>query len=421
MTPPTPAPLPAPEPFLCGAARWLAFASAVSILFSIAASQILLGLALAALLFSGEKLALPPIKLPLALFFLGTLLALAFSPHPAEGLPQIRKLFVFAELLVVYSCVRDFRLIRWLFLTWAGFAGITGIRGLVQFAQKIQQARQLHQNDYSFYVAERITGFMSHWNTFAAQEMFALIMLAAFLFFASVAAGHAKPAGSRRTWLWIACAVLMSFAVLLAETRAVWIGLSLAALYLLWSRRRWLVLAVPVLAAALWFLSPPVIHDRFTSILHPQGVDSNSFRLVTWRTGLRMIEAHPFLGIGPEGPGHHFKEWIPADVPRPLPEGWYGHLHNIYLQYSAERGIPTMLMLLWLLGKMLYDFRRSLAVLPPGRSDARFLLHGGVAVILATLAEGFFEYNLGDSEILTMFLVVVACAYQAVTSPPVQN
>jgi hypothetical protein len=35
-------------------------------------------------------------------------------------------------------------------------------------------------------------------------------------------------------------------------------------------------------------------------------------------------------------------------------------------------------------------------------------------VILATLAEGFFEYNLGDSEVLTMFLVVVACAYQAV-------
>ena len=63
---------------------------------------------------------------------------------------------------------------------------------------------------------------------------------------------------------------------------------------------------------------------------------------------------------------------------------------------------------------MLYDFWRGLRVLPPGRSDARFLLHGGIAVILATLAEGFFEYNLGDSEVLTMFLVVVACAYQAV-------
>lgn len=420
MNPPIPASIPGPEPFLSRAARWLAFASAVSILFSIAASQILLGLALAALLLSGEKLALPPIKLPLALFFVGTLLALAFSPHPAEGLPQLRKLYVFAELLVVYSCVRDLRLIRWLFLTWAGFAGITGIRGLVQFAQKIQQAHQLHQDDYSFYVNERITGFMSHWNTFAAQEMFALIMLAALIFFGSVVDGQGRPA-RRRTWLWIACAALMSFAVLLAETRAVWIGLALAALYLFWMYRRWLVLAVPVLIAAAYFVSPPVIHDRFTSLLHPQGVDSNAFRLVTWRTGLRMIEAHPLLGIGPEGPKYHFQDWVPDDVPRPLPGGWYGHLHNIYLQYSAERGIPTMLILMWMLGRMLYDFRRAARTLPPGRSDARFLLHGGVAIILATLAEGFFEYNLGDSEVLTMFLVVVACAYQAVAVNPLNK
>ena len=77
-----------------------------------------------------------------------------------------------------------FEWIRSVFLTWAGFAGITAIRGFVQFVQKLQQARELHQNDYSYYVGERITGFMSHWNTFSAQEMFALTMLGAFLFFA---------------------------------------------------------------------------------------------------------------------------------------------------------------------------------------------------------------------------------------------
>ena len=55
-----------PESNLLRAARWLAFGSAVAILFSIAISQILLALALAALLVSGEKLRLPPIKLPLA-------------------------------------------------------------------------------------------------------------------------------------------------------------------------------------------------------------------------------------------------------------------------------------------------------------------------------------------------------------------
>jgi putative inorganic carbon (hco3(-)) transporter len=388
------------------AARWLTFASAAAILFGIAYSQSLLALALVALLLSGEKLRLPPIRLQLGLFLLGTVIALALSGHPTEGIPQIRKFYVFCELLVVYSCLRDLRIVRWLFLTWAGFASITALRGFVQFAQKIQQARTLHQNDYAFYVGERITGFMSHWNTYSAQEMFALTMLAAFLFF--------SPAARKRMWVWILCATLMAGAILLAETRAVWIGTALAILYLTWFWKRWMVAAAPVVVVLAFLIAPPVIKDRFTSLLHPKGVDSNQFRVITWTTGLEMIKAHPVFGLGPEGVKYHFEEWVPKEIPRPLPIGWYGHLHNIYLQYAAERGIPTMLVLLWMIGKMLWDYWGALRKLPPGRSDERFLLHGGIAIILATLAEGFFEYNLGDSEVLTMFLVVVACAYQAV-------
>jgi putative inorganic carbon (HCO3(-)) transporter len=72
-----------------------------------------------------------------------------------------------------------------------------------------------------------------------------------------------------------------------------------------------------------------------------------------------------------------------------------------------------MLILMWMLGMIVYDFWLGLRKLPPGRSSRRFLLHGGIAVVLATLAEGMAEYNLGDTEVLTMFLVVVACGYLA--------
>ncbi|HLK62467.1 MAG TPA: O-antigen ligase family protein [Bryobacteraceae bacterium] len=390
------------EAFPQRAARWLAFGSAVAILFSIAASQILLALALAALLFSGMPLRLPRIKLPLALFLLGTLIAWLASGEMAAGLPQIRKIYVFCELLVVFSAMRDMVLIRWLFLTWAAFGSIAAGWGLVQFAQKVQQARLLNGDRYSFYIGERITGFMSHWNTFSAQEMFALIMLGSFLLFAP---------GVRKRPLWIASAGLLALAVLLAETRAVWVATAVASLYLIWFWRRWLVLLVPVLIVVVYFLSPGVIRERFTSLIRPKEVDSNEFRRVTRRTGLRMIEAHPLLGLGPEGPRYHFDDYVPEDVPHPRPEGWYGHLHNIYLQYAAERGIPTMLMMMWMLLQIIYDFWRGLRALPGGPSNRRFLLHGGIAVVLATLTEGLAEYNLGDSEVLTMFLVVVACGY----------
>src|SRR5437879_3193723 len=118
-----------PESFLLRSARWLTFASAVSIMLGIAPSQILLALAFAALLASGEKLQLPNIRLPLGLFVLGTLLALVFSADPVAGLPQIRKFFVFLELLVVFSLLRSLRMLRWLFLSWAVVAALTAIRG----------------------------------------------------------------------------------------------------------------------------------------------------------------------------------------------------------------------------------------------------------------------------------------------------
>ena len=83
-----------------------------------------------------------------------------------------------------------------------------------------------------------------------------------------------------------------------------------------------------------------------------------------------------------------FDEFVPPDVARPLPSGWYGHLHNIYLHYAAERGLPAMLALVWLLLQTLWDFLRELRKLPPGRDDLRFILHGGVAVVIATMIAG---------------------------------
>src|ERR1700690_407650 len=162
----------APESFTLRAARWLAFASSVAIVVGIAPSQILLGMALAALLLSGEKLRLPPIKLPLGLFLLGTLIAIAFSGNPAAGWPQIKKIYVFFQLLIVFSLLRDMALIRWLFLTWAALGSISASLSFVQFARKVQQAHAASTDVYSYYVGERITGFMSHWYTFSAEEMY---------------------------------------------------------------------------------------------------------------------------------------------------------------------------------------------------------------------------------------------------------
>jgi hypothetical protein len=88
---------------------YLAFGSAVGILFSIAISQILLGFCLAALLLSGQPLRFPPLRAPLALFFGITIIAVLASVDPRAGTPQIRKFFVFAILLAICSTFETVR------------------------------------------------------------------------------------------------------------------------------------------------------------------------------------------------------------------------------------------------------------------------------------------------------------------------
>ena len=127
-----------------------------------------------------------------------------------------------------------------------------------------------------------------------------------------------------------------------------------------------------------------------------------------------MVKAHPWFGLGPEQIRRQFDAYVPAGIKRPLPVGYYGHLHNIYVQYAAERGIPGLLLLLWVIGMTAFDCSRAIRQIGSGRSQQLFWLHGTVAVILGVLTGGLFEYNLGDSEVLMMFTSVVALGYAAV-------
>jgi O-antigen ligase len=382
---------------------YIAFASAVSILFSIALSQILLGLALALLLFSGEKLEFPPIRLPLAVFFLTTVAAVLASGDPQQGTPQLRKFFVFAILLVIPSAFRSISQVRSLILAWTAVATASAFVGVEQFVRRRHEALLQNADNYGYYVDGRITGFASHWMTFGGEEMMVLLMLVSVLLFSD------QPGWKRYLW---PAAIILWAAIALGMTRCIFLlGLPLGLAYLA-SRRRPLFLAAFFLGGAIGLLlAPAAVRERIVSVVKPRNIiDSNAHRAACRAVGWEMVRAHPWLGLGPEQVGKQFDRYIPANVSRPLPTGWYGHLHNIYLQYAAERGLLGLFAFLWLIGVVVSDFFKALRQ-PSLSKEARAVLNGALAVIIAVLAEGLFEYNLGDSEVLTIFLSVVACGY----------
>lgn len=386
-------------------AYWLAFGAAVSILFSIAVSQVLLGIGILTLLVSRRRLRFPPIVLPLALFFAVTVIADLLSRDPLKGVPQIRKFFVFGIVLVMFNTFQSVSQIRNLVLTWAGIATLSAGLALSQFARRFHDAIQLHAAVYDYVLDGRITGFASHWMTYGGEQMIVLLLLLALLLFA--------PGGGWKIFGWASAAIIWT-AIVLGLTRSIFLAaVPAGALVLAWNYKRWLVYAAPAVALAMFLAAPPHIQDRVFSVFRPHGdVDSNSRRAIMARTGLRMIAAHPVFGIGPEQIQPQFLAYLPAEVALPLPKGWYGHLHNVYLQYAAERGLPALACMLWIIGKMARDFRNALRM--PARPDTRFIWLGALAVIAAVLAEGFFEYNLGDSEVLTMFLATMTCGYVAI-------
>jgi O-antigen ligase len=384
---------------------YLAGAAAATTVVSIAASQILLGLALIALLTERDKWRWPPVIWPVALWIAWTLVSLAASGHAQGGLPQVKKFYVWLMLFVVYSALGTLRQIRVVTLAWAAGATLSALWGFGQF---VHMYRSTPRFFYFVYVnGNRITGFVDHWMTFSALLMMTLLMAGAMLLYSA----------DRRLSGWLIPAlVIIGAGVLLAFTRSMWVGTIAGALWLLWWKNKWLVATVPLLIGIVLLVNPLDVRERaFSAFSAKEGVlDSRAHRAALRRVGWEMIAAHPIVGVGPEQVGPQFMQYYPADLPHPFPIAWYKeHLHNIYIHFAAERGLPALAVLLWFLGRALFDFWITLRRLA-AQSEARWVLHGAIAVIIAVMISGWTELTLGHSQVLEMFLAVVGCGYIAI-------
>jgi O-antigen ligase len=138
--------------------------------------------------------------------------------------------------------------------------------------------------------------------------------------------------------------------------------------------------------------------------MKPRG-DTDGHRIALFRTGTAMIQAHPFFGVGPEQVERNFERYAPGDIARPFPRSWwYGHLHNIYIQFSADRGIPAMLAIVAFFFWSTWNIARA-AIRANG--DRKWMLHGIAAFSIGLLVTGVFEHNLADSEILMLALGLI--------------
>jgi len=152
-----------------------------------------------------------------------------------------------------------------------------------------------------------------------------------------------------RLWVFVLLAIWWMIAIS-GGTRGTWLGMGVAGCLMVIcgrSGRRWFSWQLPAAATGLllfWFIFGVLADHLGLTVLNFAGdrlTTSLSARDVIWQQAWDMIRARPWLGFGPM----HF-----ADIHNPIA----AHPHQAILQWACEWGIPSTLLVMWLVGRGLW-------------------------------------------------------------------
>jgi len=417
-------------------------AVAATIPISIFAAETLLVLALVAfsalLATRRARLERTPLDAPLFAFAVWTLLSASFAANPARAHEDAKKLLLFV-LFYLAACA----------LAGSGrresvMAGLF-LGGLALASLMVVQYHVLgHQG-----LNERPRGFLGHWMSASGVAMGVLVAAAARLVFgprrpprlrdawlpALVLAGVGIVAGleshgagvlprrlfvaalalgagavavsgkgavvsARSALAWVVVPV-SAWAVVVSQTRNAWLG-AVAGLLVVAAMKRPRLVWVPAAAVALVLvLRPAVVTSRLT--LHDR---SSVDRYYMWQAGLDMILDKPVFGQGPGMILSAYPRYRWPEAPNPTTP----HLHNNALQIAAERGVPSLVFFVWWAAAALLvavsESRRA-----RGSPSEGWVAVAALAGLVAILVGGLFEYNLGDSEVLMLGLLLTSLPF----------
>jgi O-antigen ligase len=327
-----------------------------------------------------RRFAFPAFFWPLLVYAGLSLVSSILSVNPDMSLRDSRDLLLFLIVPLVYTAVskkKDLDLVVWAILASA-------------------LTSSLYSFYYYFFMAspgERVKGFMGHYMTQAG-----LLLL-----FGSLALGIVFFGRGKMRVLWGAGLCLAAAALVMTLTRSGWIGLAvgLSIIVLLWKPKA--LILVPILAGLVFVASPETVKKRALSIFSLRGA-SNRERVQYFNAGIKIIGDYPLFGTGPDtvdmvfqNPKYGLGELAKRNV----------HLHNNFIQIAAERGIVTLaawaVFIVWAFVQ-LSKFAKN-------RTNKKFLpdplAAGGLAALAAFVVAGLFEYNFGDSEVVTLFLLIL--------------
>ena len=354
-------------------------------LISISISQIFLATALlvwAWMLFSSkQKIEIPGFFWPLLAYVAISLLASIRSVNPGISFIDLRDMLLFVIVPLVYT-------------------GFNRIKSVEMANRMLLLSFFLMAFFYFFYFffraepGERITGFMGHWMTQAGLLLlFSALALCQFFF-----------RRDKYRIPWGVGFVLSLPLIVLTLTRNSWVGLLFAVFVVILLYRPKLLVVLPLLAVAFFVVSPRHIRDRALSTFDLKN-PTNRQRFEYWDAGIKIIKEFPLHGTGPNTVELEFqkpKYGLSAEAKSNV------HLHNNFLQIAAERGVFALAVWIGFLVMLLVSLIRMVKARDPVVFP---YAAGALAVWVGLITAGFFEYNFGDSEVVTLFLYIITLPF----------
>jgi O-antigen ligase len=197
-------------------------------------------------------------------------------------------------------------------------------------------------------------------------------------------------------------APLAAWALVVSQTRSAWIGAALGLAVIAVLRAPRLLWLLGAAAAAVVLLRPASVTSRLTIV-----DESSRDRYYMWQAGIDMVLDKPVFGQGPGMILAVYPRYRWPEAPNPRQP----HLHNNLFQVAAERGLPGLAFFLW------WVVAAFVAALREARRDANegpdagWAAGGVLGALAAVFVAGLFEYNLGDSEVLMLFLLLSAVPF----------
>jgi hypothetical protein len=330
---------------------------------------------------------------PVIAWALAAALATLFSTAPVESLGKMRKILLFGMAWWAPAVVHR----RWglgrLFMGLLFGAGTTSLYGVLTFFLQGGPA-----------LAVRIDGFHGFYLTNSG-----LLLLCTF---PAVLFAACRTSGSSYRWGAGLAAVSILAAQFLGRLPGAWIGTAAGFLYLAFRKRQPLLAVAVIAVAATLVTAPGVFQQSARDMVDPRS-PANVERARVWENGLRLFAQDPLTGWGLQDlRADYARVKAPADSDE-------GHMNSVPVQVAASMGVPGLLAFGWLLVAL---FRRLHAARRRAADDPflRAVVEGAEAGLVAFVAAGLVEWNLGDSEILALlfFLVGAGIAAGRLAAPP---